>query len=396
MEPVPWTARGARRGGLIVVAAAAMALAGCSVVAVASSGAGAPGSTVAGGGQSASAQVPTRQLSAAGTAGGAGNYGVVASATQSAPRKALWYSQDGTPDLGVDTSQDFRTAVVFFGQEASHPTAVALEPGGSDTTLYDVSDTAVGDFISADGQWLVLVPGASVENPVTQVYRLTGTQALPVTFSVPPQVAAAASPGSKPTVLGFTASDQLLVDSGDQLWQVSTDGSTAQQFAASVAANSNVAGGVVDEVTGTPQAGIIAVETQAFNSNGLPSDSTVLLSPSGDVLHTFAGGSPGAFSPDGTHLIIVTTSATSATDASAKICDVATYSCKPGPSTLANSWLPNGDLAIGDTWWNPATGTQEPLPRVFRQFGLDIVLPTTLMTRIAALKPPTSYAPGGD
>ena len=51
-------------------------------------------------------------------------------------------------------------------------------------------------------------------------------------------------------------------------------------------------------MTGTPQAGLIALDAQTFDSNGVPANSTVLLSPAGDVLHTIPGGSPVSFGPN--------------------------------------------------------------------------------------------------
>jgi len=86
------------------------------------------------------------------------------------------------------------------------------------------------------------VPGASTENPETQDYRLSGGSATPVTFTVRSQVSAGADPSTQPKVLGFTTSDQVLVLSGGALWEVSPNGSTAQQFAASTAVAGNFAG----------------------------------------------------------------------------------------------------------------------------------------------------------
>ena len=293
--------------------------------------------------------------------------------------------------------------MAIWGGGTAEPTAMALEPDGTDTILYDLSDSEDGAFFSADGQWAVFVPGASVEDPVTQVYRLSGATATPVTFSVPSQVTQEATSSSEPVVIGFTASDQVLVASAGALWEVSPDGQAAQQLAASTANTDNFSGGVVDEVTGTPQAGLIALDDQTFNSNQVASNSTVLLSPSGDVLHTFSGGSPGPFGPDGKYLLINTSSSSGdGGSGSQEACNVVTYACLPTPSGGAGPWLPNGDLiaTVGSDlrdWWNPATGAGEGVPPVFQQFqSLNHVLPTALMTRLAAVKQPATYASGGD
>jgi hypothetical protein len=416
MKSMRWTAHRTGRGGLFAGAAVALALAGCSA-GTSASGGSATSAAAGGGGQSAgasgssgsaaarpaaSALFSTSQLSAIGmvAASDGPDYGAVASATQSLPQKALWYSGGESPSLNVDASQDFRTAVVIFGQGSSQPTAVALDPDGSDTTLANVSNSEDGALFSADGKWLVFIPGASDEDPVTQVYQLSGGQAQPVTFTAPSQVSDNVA-GGNTTILGFTASDQLLVDNGGGLWEVSASGSTAQPFAASL--SYNFAGGIVDEVTGTPAAGIIALDGQTFDSNGVPSNSTVLLSPSGSVLHTFAGGSPVSFSPDGTHLIVNTTpaNASNAEDTSEELCDVVTYVCGPGAGGTMGPWLPNGDLDAsvnGDVhaWWSPATEAQDTIPSAFRQFdSLNLVLPTQMVTRIAAVKPPAGNITGG-
>jgi hypothetical protein len=189
--------------------------------------------------------------------------------------------------------------VIAFGTGGQPAGDIALNGNGSRTVLMNVSpNSSPGYFISGDGQWLVLVAGASMENPVTQVYHLSGTRALPTAFSVPPQVGTTQQSGSG--ILGFTESDQLLVlNDLQQLWEVSVTGKTAHQFAPH---SPSFGAGIVDEVQGTAQDGFIAASTDKYDSNGVPASSTDLLSPSGKFLHIFPDGRPLAFSPDGSAL----------------------------------------------------------------------------------------------
>src|SRR6185437_10602496 len=391
--------RNAHRRWAITGAALALALAGCSAGTSGSDLAdnGPTGSAGTGGGELVvvSALVPTGQLSAVGFP--ASGSAVAAAAVQSAPQSAPWYAQGDSPGVYVYHSQDFQTAIAVWGQGSSQPTASVLTPDGRETTLYELSGSEDGVFVAPDRQWLIFVPGASAADPETQVYRLSRSSAEPVAFSVPAKVSAGA--GSAATVLGFTASDQVLVLSGGLLWEVAPDGATARQFAAGTAADDNFASGVVDEVAGTPQSGLIAMDAQTFDSNGILANSTVLLSPAGNMLHTFAGGTPVSFDSNGQYLVINTTPVTSGgASASEEACSVVTYTCRAVPGGIMGGWLPNGDMVAtvdGNQrgWWNPATGAGDTIPAVFGQFSLNLILPTSLMNRLAVVKNPGSYFP---
>ena len=79
-----------------------------------------------------------------------------------------------------------------------------------------------------------------------------------------------------------------------------------------------------------------------------------------------------------------------------------TCSCLTAPIDGVGPWPPNGDLVAslnGDPhgWGNPAIRAGDAIPAVFAQVQvLNVVLPTPLMTRLAAAKSPGSYYPGGD
>jgi hypothetical protein len=381
------------------------------ILALAGAGCG-PGGSQAGqptspgglaGSPAVSSLTPTAQLSAVGWASSANGLDkpVYASASQAAARPAPWYATAGTPDLGVDTSQDYRTAVVGFTNGGQPAGEVALDASGTRTTLMNVSPDYSGYFISGDGQWLVLVPGASVADPVTQVYRLSGTRSLPITFSIPPQAGSVQQSGSG--ILGFTKSDQLLVlNDSQQLWAVSVDGKTASQVAAG-----SFGGGLVDEVVGTAQAGLIAMRVDTYDQDGVPAFSTELLSGTGSMIHTFPDGSPLIFSPDGKYVLIDQSTATSDPDQPApeEVCDVITFSCVPTPGQAQSTWLPNGDLEVDSnsssgsaspTWWNAETGSAGTEPASFRSFTPNQILPTAIMNRVATTRPPQTLYTGGD
>jgi hypothetical protein len=351
-----------------------------------------------------SSLTPTSQLSAVGwTSSATGpDKPVYASASQATAQPAPWYATTDTPDLGVETSQDYRTGVVDFRNGTQPAGDVALDANGTKTTLMNVSpNSSPGYFISGDGQWLVLVPGASIADPVTQVYRLSGTRSLPIMFSIPPQVGSAHQSGSG--ILGYTKSDQLLVlNDSQQLWAVSVDGKAARQVA-----TGSFGGGLIDEVVGTAQAGLIAMRVDADNQNGVPAFSTELLSDTGSIIHTFPDGSPLSFSPDGKYVLIDQNKATSNPDQSApeEVCDVITFDCVPTPGQAQPIWLPNGDLEVdsssssgnaSSTWWNAETGSTDTEPASFQSFAPNQILPAAMMDRVAVTRPPRTLFTGGD
>ncbi len=387
--------------GIVVAAAATVALAaGC-----ASNGAsGGNGAAQPPGNEPPSSLFATSQLSAAGfeiSAGSETNGPVVASASRPGTRRAPWYSTGDTPGLSVETSQDYRTGIITFGTGTSSVSDVALDADGSATVLMNVSPNASpGYFISGDGQWLVLIPGASVTDPVTQVYHLAGRQALPTTFALPPQVSASIQPGG--TILGFTSSDDLLILNNEHaLWEVSVEGKSARQLQSAYAGlgSGSYGSGIVDQVEGTPQAGMIAMEVNKYNQSGVPSFSTRLLSATGTPIHTFPDGSPLLFSPDGKYVLINQSTATSnpGSPAPEEACNVVTFACVTAPEQVQTQWLPNGDLPLGpDSWWDPETGATVGVPASFRLVAPNLILPTVMMNRVAATRVPQTTNTGGD
>jgi hypothetical protein len=171
----------------------------------------------------------------------------------------------------------------------------------------------------------------------------------------------------------------------------------------SISDNDCCAAGVIDTVTGQTTDGDMALTSTAYNSNADPTASTDLLSPSGHLVHRFSG-SPLTFSPDGRYLLLNREPAEGNPDAPVPeaVCDLSTFVCRslPGEATYAE-WLPNDDLSISPTdpaaqiglgtkWWSAQVERAAASPAIFHQFGgglagINVVVPTTMMTRIIRL-----------
>jgi hypothetical protein len=311
-----WTDRSGICAAAIGAAAIAAGLAGC--------GSSAP---------AVSALVPASQLSGIGTRvtapGIAIGEGAVVSATQAAPQKAPWYTQDES----VVPSQDYRQALIQWGEEGTSLTGLTLNPDGTQTVLQDVNNDAVNPVFSADGKWLALTPDPSSGSTVIQVYHLTGATAKPVTYKVPAaQITAAAEQVDNPAVLGFTPSDQVVLSNSGAL-----------------------------------------IHTIPVN------------------------GTPLAFGPNGKYLLIQTQSVGGVGGGAGQgeVCSLISYKCLKTPPGKLGQWLPDGDLVatIGGNsfaWWNEASGRQDTVPASFKRYwpALDEYLPTALLNRVAAVRDP--------
>jgi hypothetical protein len=104
-------------------------------------------------------------------------------------------------------------------------------------------------------------------------------------------------------------------------------------------------------------------------------------------------------------LLIDQSTATSNPDQPApeEVCDVITFGCVPTPGQASSAWLPNGDLEVSSqggsgsvTWWNPGENASETIPGSFRSLAPNLILPTAMMDRVAATRPPQTTYTGGD
>jgi hypothetical protein len=250
----------------------------------------------------------------------------------------------------------------------------------------------IDTLFSPDEQWLGWNSGGSSLGPI-ELFRVQPGISEPITVVFPSEMTADAGPNASPRLVGFTASDGLIVSVGTQLWTTSRAGGDARQL--SVPDTHCCAVSTTEQFDQSP-GGDLAVLSQTYNSNGDPLNTTDLLAPSGAVIHQFGGGSPLYFSPDGTYLAIDQLTATSDADTPPpeEVCDVKTYACSKLPGQAAG-WLPNDDLEIDGSvwsagshtrWWNVRTGKFDVPPSVFDRpdVNFNVILPTPLIVAVRA------------